>query len=85
MLTFLAMASNKGFVVDNYEDNAVGFLEKDANGKLAVTRVDLRPEIVFSGDKLPTDVDLNWLHDEAHRECLIANSVTTKITVVSAK
>jgi organic hydroperoxide reductase OsmC/OhrA len=85
MLTFLALASNKGFVVDSYEDNAVGFLEKNANGKLAVTRVDLRPEIVFSGATLPTDVDLTWLHDKAHRECFIANSVTSRITVVPAK
>lgn len=30
MLTFLALASNKGFVVDSYEDNAVGRLEKNA-------------------------------------------------------
>jgi len=28
MLTFLALASNKGFVVDSYEDNAVGHVKK---------------------------------------------------------
>ena len=43
MLTFLALASNKGFVVDSYEDNAVGHLEKNANGKLAITHVELHP------------------------------------------
>jgi organic hydroperoxide reductase OsmC/OhrA len=85
MLTFLALASNKGFVVESYENNTVGFLEKSANGKLATTGVDLRPGIVFSGDKLPTDADLNWLHDKSHRECFTTNSVTTKITVVPAK
>ncbi len=37
MLTFLTLASNRGFVVDTYEDNAVGQLEKNANGKLAIT------------------------------------------------
>src|SRR5512137_2954908 len=63
MLTFLALASNKGFVVDSYEDNAVGFLEKNANGKLAVTRVELHPKIDFSGDAKPTQADLDWLHD----------------------
>jgi organic hydroperoxide reductase OsmC/OhrA len=82
MLTFLALASNKGFVVDSYEDNAVGFLEKNANGKLAVTRVDLHPKIAFSADSKPTQADFNWLHDKAHRECFIANSVTTKINVI---
>jgi organic hydroperoxide reductase OsmC/OhrA len=81
MLTFLALASNKSFVVDSYEDHAVGHLEKDAAGKLAVTRVELHPKIVFSGGKTPTDADLEWLHDKAHKECFIANSVTTEVTV----
>ena len=85
MLTFLALASNKGFVVDSYEDNAVGHLEKNANGKLAITHVELYPNIAYGGAKQPTQADLDWLHDKAHRECFIANSVTTKIGVVPAK
>ena len=84
MLTFLALASNKGFVVDSYDDTAVGHLEKNANGKLAVTRVELHPKIVYSGAKQPTQADLDWLHDKAHRECFIANSVTTEVSVVPA-
>lgn len=82
MLTFLALASNKGFVVDSYEDSAVGHLEKNANGKMAVTRVDLHPKIVYSGAKQPAPADIDWLHDKAHRECFIANSVTTQVKVV---
>jgi organic hydroperoxide reductase OsmC/OhrA len=85
MLTFLALASNKGFVVDSYEDAAVGTLEKNAYGKLAITRVELRPRILYSGEKQPTQADLDWLHDKAHRECFIANSVTTKVSVAPAK
>jgi organic hydroperoxide reductase OsmC/OhrA len=81
MLTFLALASNRGFVVDSYEDNAVGHLEKNANGKLAITCVELHPKIVYGGAKQPTQADLDWLHDKAHRECFIANSVTTEIRV----
>ena len=84
MLTFLALASNKGFVVDSYADAAVGHLEKNANGKLAVTRVELHPNIVYSGAKQPTAADLDWLHDKAHKECFIANSVTTAVKVVIA-
>ncbi|TBR21832.1 OsmC family peroxiredoxin, partial [bacterium] len=38
MLTFLAIASRKRLVVDSYEDAAVGILEKNAAGRLAVTR-----------------------------------------------
>jgi len=82
MLTFLALASNKGFVVDSYEDNAVGHLEKNAGGKLAITRVELHPKIIYGGAKQPTPADLEWLHDKAHRECFIANSVTTEVRVV---
>jgi organic hydroperoxide reductase OsmC/OhrA len=84
MLTFLAIASNKGFVVDRYTDEAVGHLEKDAAGKFAVTRVELRPKIVFGGNKQPTRADLDWMHDKAHHECFIANSVLTSITVTQS-
>ena len=84
MLTFLALASNKGFIVDSYEDAAVGHLEKNASGKLAVTRVELHPKIVYSGAKQPNNSDLEWLHDKAHRECFIANSVTTEVKVIAA-
>jgi organic hydroperoxide reductase OsmC/OhrA len=83
MLTFLAVASMKGFVVDSYEDAAVGHLEKNAGGKMAITRVELHPKIVFSGAKQPTAADLDALHDKAHKECFIANSVTTEVTVVA--
>ena len=84
MLTFLALASNRGFVVDSYEDGAVGHLGKNANGKMAVIRVDLHPQITFSGAKLPAQTDLDWLHDKAHKECVIANSVNTEVHVIAA-
>ena len=84
MLTFLALASNRGFVVDSYEDCAVGHLGKNANGKMAVVRIDLHPQIAFSGAKLPAQTDLDWLHDKAHKECFIANSVNTEVTVTAA-
>ena len=83
MLTFLALACNKGFVVESYEDDAVGHLEKNAAGKMAVTRVELRPKIVFGGAKQPAAADLEWLHDKAHKECFIANSVTTEVRVMT--
>jgi len=84
MLTFLALASNKGFVVDSYEDDAIGHLEKNAAGKMAVTRVELHPRILFGGTKTPAQADLDWLHDKAHKECFIANSVTTDVKVVNS-
>ncbi|MGH8620603.1 MAG: OsmC family protein [Burkholderiales bacterium] len=82
MLTFLALAANKGFVVESYEDAAVGHLEKNVAGKLAITRVELHPKIAYGGSKQPTAADLDWLHDKAHKECFIANSVTTEVRVL---
>jgi organic hydroperoxide reductase OsmC/OhrA len=41
MLTFLAIACKQKFVLDSYEDEAVGHMEKNAEGKMAITRVEL--------------------------------------------
>jgi organic hydroperoxide reductase OsmC/OhrA len=81
MLTFLAMAAKKRFVVDRYSDEAVGFLEKNQKGKLAITRVILHPQIVFGGTTSATPEQIATLHEHAHSECFIANSVTTEVTV----
>jgi len=80
MLTFLAIASRKRLVVDAYEDDAVGFLEKNAAGKLAVARVVLRPRVRFA-DAPPAAEAIADLHERAHRECFIANSVRTEVAV----
>jgi organic hydroperoxide reductase OsmC/OhrA len=81
MLTFLAVAAKRGFVVDRYEDPAVGFLEKNAQGKLAITRVELSPRIGFAGERLPDAETLRRMHDEAHHGCFIANSISTEVSV----
>jgi len=83
MLWFLLLAVKAGFVVDSYSDEAVGVMEKNAEGKLAVTRIALRPKIVFSGAKTPSQAEIDALHHKAHEECFIANSVRTAITVES--
>jgi organic hydroperoxide reductase OsmC/OhrA len=81
MLTFLAMACKQRFVVESYVDEAVGTLGKNADGKLAITRVTLHPAITFGGTNLPTSEQLHQLHEFAHKECFIANSVKTEVTV----
>lgn len=83
MLWFLVLAVKAGLVVDSYTDEAVGVMEKNAQGKLAITRISLRPRIEFSGTKVPSAAELDALHHKAHEECFIANSVRTEITVVS--
>jgi organic hydroperoxide reductase OsmC/OhrA len=82
MLTFLAIAARKRLVVESYEDAAVGHLEKNAEGRLAVTRVTLSPKIAF-GAKTPAAEELAHLHEQAHANCFIANSVRTEITIAS--
>lgn len=81
MLWFLSIAVKHKFRVDLYEDNAEGVMEKNAEGKVAITKVTLRPRVVFSGEKTPTADELEHLHHEAHEECFIANSVKTEIRV----
>ncbi len=51
MLTFLAIACKQKFVLDDYTDEAVGHMEKNAEGRLAITRVELHPKITWSGEK----------------------------------
>ena len=81
MLSFLAIAARRRLSVDAYEDDAEGYLEKDGSGKLSVTRVILRPKLVWSDDVRVSDDDILKLHHLAHSVCFIANSVKTEIKV----
>ena len=81
MLTFLAIAAKRKFPLDSYSDDAVGIMEKNEAGRLAITRVTLRPKIVWSGGVTVSREDLDKMHHEAHEGCFIANSVTTVVTV----
>lgn len=81
MLTFLALCARKSVVVEKYDDDAVGYLEPNENKKLAITRVVLRPRIVFAPGHQPAPDALAELHDKSHHECFIANSVLTRVTV----
>jgi organic hydroperoxide reductase OsmC/OhrA len=79
MLWFLSIAAKRRFCVDSYIDDAVGTMAKNAAGKLAMTQVKLRPRVTFVGDRRPSQAEFEAMHHEAHRECFIANSVTTAI------
>lgn len=81
MLWFLAIAGKSGYVVDDYKDEASGVMAKNENGKLAITEVTLKPKISFSGDKIPSSEQVEKLHDKAHRNCFIANSVNSEIKI----
>ncbi len=81
MLWFLYAAAKRGFIVDEYVDDAAGTMGKNAEGKTAMTRIALRPRVTFSGEKQPSEQDLHQLHEVAHKECFIANSLKTEIVV----
>ncbi len=82
MLTFVYVAQKAGFVVESYEDQAVGTMAKSERGATPwVSRVTLHPKIVYGGAKRPTEAEEEHLHHEAHEQCFIAQSVKTEITV----
>ena len=79
MLWFLDLAARRGYRIDRYVDHAVGTMGRNAAGKLAMTRVVLRPAVTFGPGPQPDAGILNALHHEAHAQCFIANSVTTDV------
>ena len=79
MLWFLSIAAKRGFVVDSYRDDAIGVIGKDVEGKQAMIRVTLKPDVRFSGDRLPAASDMIAMHHAAHEECFIARSVKTEV------
>ncbi len=44
-----------------------------------MTVVTLRPEVIFSGENLPTREQIEHMHHRAHEECFIANSVKADV------
>jgi organic hydroperoxide reductase OsmC/OhrA len=80
MLFFLSFAAHAGFVIDRYEDEAVGELGKIPSGKTGMVKVTLRPKITWVGNA-PDAGKLDELHHKSHEHCYIANSVTAQILV----
>lgn len=78
MATFLAIAENSKFIFISFECNAVGIVEK-TNNKLAVTEITLKPKIVIESTE--HEEQLKKILEMSKRECLITNSVVTKINL----
>ena len=81
MLFFLSLAAARGYVVDRYEDRAVGLLDTGPDGRAAITRIVLDPGIAFGGERQPDRAALAELHHEAHARCYIANSLKGDVVV----
>jgi len=78
MLFFLSLAAKRGLVVDSYSDDAEGRMGRNAEGKVAMLEVVLRPQVSFSSGS-PDAETLESLHHAAHEACFIANSVKTVV------
>jgi organic hydroperoxide reductase OsmC/OhrA len=83
MLWFLSLAQAAGLDVTSYQDDAEGVMRKDERGRVAITRITLRPTIAFAG-AAPDPAELDRLHHEAHDRCFIANSLRTEVVVEAA-
>lgn len=83
MLTFLWIASRAAFIVASSSDEAVGELTRNERGAPWVSIVTLNPRIEWSGERVPSPEELAALHDKAHEECFIANSIKTEVHVAT--
>ena len=83
MLTFLAIAEFQGYRVEQYEDSAVGYLEKADGGGMAITEIELSPRVVFGGSKQPDDGAIERIHAGAHKNCFIAKSIKARVSVTA--
>lgn len=81
MLTFLYWAAMKGLTIDSYQAEAIGTLGKNAEGKMAMTEVVLKPVITFHGNQQPDAAVMDELFKKAHQNCFISCSVKTTVRV----
>jgi organic hydroperoxide reductase OsmC/OhrA len=81
MLFFLSFAAQQGFTVDRYQDEATGAMTRNSASKLYISKIVLRPDVKFSGNKRPSEAEADALHRRAHEECYIANSVRAETIV----
>lgn len=79
MLWFLSIAAELGYTVERYVDAAEGTMARDAEGRMAITRVTLRPRTAFAGERRPDVAALRALHEAAHHACFLAASVKTEL------
>jgi organic hydroperoxide reductase OsmC/OhrA len=81
MLWFLDLACRAGWCVDAYDDDAVGTMAPDGEGRLAMTEVVLRPAVAFAGERRPDAAEVERLHHAAHEACFIAHSVRSEVRI----
>ncbi len=80
-LTFMAVAIKTGLRVTAYSDRASGRLGMK-DGKMRFVEVVLRPQVALA--ELVDAAKLASLHDKAHRNCFMSNSVNFTVRVEPA-
>ena len=83
MLWFLSLAQAAGIEIDSYVDSAAGEMGRIGPGRMAITRITLKPDIAFAGTP-PSAEQLEALHHQAHERCFIANSLKTEVVVAAS-
>lgn len=83
MLSFMAEAAKQGLQIRRYHDTATGALEKNRQGRIAVTRILLQPQVEVEDDAID-QAGLTELHNAAHANCFIANSITSQVQIEPA-
>ena len=73
MLSYLHLCAVNKIVVIDYQDQATGIMNEDANGSGVFVEVTLHPQVTVEADS--DEAKALSLHEEAHRYCFIANSV----------
>jgi organic hydroperoxide reductase OsmC/OhrA len=81
MLFFLSIAAKKKFIIDYYEDNPEAIMGKNDEGKMAVLSLTLHPKVTFTGTNIPAEENIKLIHELAHSNCFLANSIKTKISI----
>jgi organic hydroperoxide reductase OsmC/OhrA len=81
MLSFLYVAARSRFIVDAYQDHALGTMTADERGRKSITHIVLNPKIRFSGPRSPDAAGVERMHHEAHEQCYVANSLRAQIAV----
>jgi len=79
MLFYLSLAATRGFTIESYRDEAVGELRKNSSGRIAMTKVTLRPRVEYGGNARPSVEEDDAMHQESHELCYIASSVKTDV------
>ncbi len=79
MLTYLHLCAVNKIVVLTYDDQCTGEMRESSDSSCAFVRIDLRPEVTVSSE---SNLKLaEALHELAHENCLIANSLRPPIFV----